>query len=82
MLFCPYCLRRKKPSDGEGDFTDVAGFYLTDDVNKKKFTLKIHAQGCGRVFIAVSDVKRGEYVACFKIPQQAWVRAILYRPQV
>lgn len=80
MLFCPYCLR--KPSDEEKDFTDVTGFYLTDNSNQKKMMLKIHSDGCGRVFIAITDIKKVEYIACFKLPQEDWVKAIFRRSQV
>jgi len=61
MLFCPYCLRRQERS-GEESFTDVAGFRPTDTPNQKKMMLKIHSLGCGRVFIAVYDIKKGEYM--------------------
>ena len=82
MLFCPYCLRGQEPSDEEKSFTDVAEFYLADSSNKKKMMLKIHSHGCGRVFIAVSDIKKDECVACFKLPQQDWVKSIFRRSQV
>jgi sarcosine oxidase delta subunit len=82
MLFCPYCLRKQEPSDKGKDFTDLVGFRLTDNANKKEMMLKIHSQGCGRVFIVISDMKQADYVACFKLPQEDWVKAIFYKSQV
>lgn len=79
MLFCPYCLRRQEASDKETGFSDVAGFQLTDDPNKRKMLLKVHSDGCGRVFIAILDIKKGECIACFKLPQEEWVRSIFRR---
>lgn len=82
MLFCPYCLRRQKASDEEPNFTDVAGFQPIDEPNKKKMLLKIHSHGCGRVFIAILDTKKGEYIACFKLPQEEWVKSIFRRARI
>ena len=82
MLFCPYCLRKEKPTHKENDFTDVAGFSLTDNPNKRKMMLKVHSRGCGRVFIGIFDFQRAEYIACFRLPQQRWVKAIFRRSQV
>jgi len=58
MLFCPYCLRKQKPS-GDEEFTEVVGYYATDNLNKKKMMLKAHSLGCGRVFIAIADIRKG-----------------------
>ena len=85
MLFCPYCLRRAEPSNGVKEFTDIAGFFLTDDPNQKRLTLKVHSNGCGRVFVAISDIKkpeRVEYLACFKLPEENWVKTIFSRSQI
>jgi len=82
MLFCPYCGRREKPSTRLADFTDIPGFSLTDNPNKKKLALKVHSDGCGRVFIALFDTEKNEYVACFRLPREGWVRAIFSRSQV
>ena len=79
--WCPYCLRRQERS-GEESFTDVAGFHPTDTPNQKKMILKIHSLGCGRVFIAVYDIKKGEYIACFRLPQEDWVKSIFRRSPV
>jgi hypothetical protein len=64
------------------DFTDVVGFCQTDDLNQRKMTLKIHSNSCGRVFVVISDISKAEYIACFKLPQADWVRAIFGRSQV
>jgi len=56
MLFCPYCLKGQELSHEGKDFTDVAGFYLDNNSSKKKMMLKIHSQGCGRVFVAISAI--------------------------
>jgi len=82
MLFCPYCLRKQETPDEEKDFTDVIGFHSTDNSNKKKMTLKIHSHGCGRVFIAISDLKQGVCIACFKLPQEEWVKTIFRRSRI
>ena len=49
--------------------------YATDNLNKKKMMLKAHSLSCGRVFIAIADIRKGGYVACFRLPHQDWVKA-------
>ena len=75
-------MRGQGASGEEAEFTDVTGFHLTDNSNQKKMVLKVHSHGCGRVFIAISDIKKGGYVACFKLPQQEWVNSIFRKSQV
>ena len=82
MLFCPYCRIGEKASSREADCTEIAGFSLADTLNKKKLTLKLHSGGCGRVFMAVFDTEKNEYVACFRLPREGWVKAIFSRSQV
>jgi len=82
LLFCPYCNTKEKASDKKNAFDDVGGFFLTDGHNNKKMMLRTHSHGCGHVFIAVYDGVRAEYMACFKLPQEGWVKAIFYRPQI
>jgi sarcosine oxidase delta subunit len=81
MLFCPYCLGKKEPSDHLeyplDDFGNVADFYPTDEPNKKTLELKTHIHGCGRVFLIINDNKNDEVIACFKIPDEEWVKKML-----
>lgn len=80
MLFCPYCLGKREPSDylqdyPLDDFGNVGGFYQTDEPNKKALMLKIHLHGCGGVFLAIADIKE-DIVACFKLPEKDWAEKI------
>jgi len=81
MLFCPYCLGKKEPSDQPSenrfnDFGNVGSFYTFDTPNKKTLELKTHLHGCGRVFLAITDSKDG-CIACFKLPSQEWTTKML-----
>jgi sarcosine oxidase delta subunit len=77
MLFCPYCLGKKEPSDHIAedrldDFGNVGGFHHFDNPNKKTLEFKLHLHGCKRVFLIVTDSTTDECVGCFKLPDEHW----------
>ena len=75
MLFCPYCVGKKEPSDQSpeyrfDDFGVVASSYQFDEPNKKTLDLRIHRLGCGKTFFTVTDNVKDECIACFKLPDE------------